>query len=126
MAVGHPHEALAAQHCLDRAIPCSWGLPLQGTVGGHWQPAQYHLSQSAVQQSEPLNSDKLPANYKQLKQAGYLMCKVLQMTEDAKHAIDCCQKHCLPQSKSHEQRRLSSLMRPTISQMSDVVSLHKT
>ena len=98
VAVGHPHEALAAQHGLDRAVPCPWGLALQGTVGGHWQPAQHHLSQSAVQHLEPINVKKLAAVYKQLRQAGHLMHKVLQMTENNKHAIDCCQKHCLPQS----------------------------
>lgn len=55
VTVGHPHEALAAQHCLDRAVPCAWGLALQSTVGGHWQPAQHHLSQSAVQHTDNLS-----------------------------------------------------------------------
>lgn len=47
VAVGHPHEALATQHSLDGAVACSGSLPLQGAVGGYWQPAQHHLSQSA-------------------------------------------------------------------------------
>ena len=51
VAVGHPHEALAAQHCLDGAVPCSWILPLQGAVGGYWQPAQHHLPQPAGKQA---------------------------------------------------------------------------
>lgn len=59
VAMGHPHEALATQHSLDRAVPCSRGLPLQSTVRRHWQPAQHHLSQSAVQHKEPLSVVKL-------------------------------------------------------------------
>lgn len=43
--VGQPHEALAAQHCTDGAVPVwCWGRPLwQRLVDRHWQPAQHQV-----------------------------------------------------------------------------------
>ena len=52
VAVRHPHKTLAAQDSLDRAVACSWSLTLQGAVGGNWQPAQHHLSQSTQKDSQ--------------------------------------------------------------------------
>ena len=53
VVVGHPHEALAAQDCLDRAFALARVLTFQGCVGGYWQPTQHHFTQSAVR--APLN-----------------------------------------------------------------------
>ncbi len=39
VTVGHPHEALAAQHSLDGALPSPWGLALQSSIGRHRQPS---------------------------------------------------------------------------------------
>ena len=47
VAVGHPHEALAAQHRLDGAGPRLGTLPVNGVVGGHGQPLEHRLLEPA-------------------------------------------------------------------------------
>ena len=49
VAVGHPHEALAAQHRLDGAGPRLGTLPIDGMVGGHRQPLEHRLLEPAQQ-----------------------------------------------------------------------------
>ncbi len=39
VTVGHPHEALAAQHSLDGALPSPRRLALQSSIGRHRQPS---------------------------------------------------------------------------------------